>query len=58
LEKLGVLNRARLVSKANGWRGPNLYRIGGKIESLPSEAANRFMFPPRRAIESGKLEAT
>jgi hypothetical protein len=55
LENLGVLDRARLVSKSNGCRGPNLYRIGGKIEGLPSKAAARFIL---HAIDGEKWKAT
>jgi hypothetical protein len=56
--RLGVLDRAKLVSRKNGARGPNLYRIGGKIESLPSGAASRFVLPANHSIEGEKLEAT
>ena len=54
-ERLGILDRARLVSKKNGNRAPRLHRIGGKIDSLPSEAAARFIL---HTIDGEKWRAT
>lgn len=42
LERKSVLYRAKLVSKKNGSRAPDLYRIGRKIQHLPRKAAKRF----------------
>jgi Helix-turn-helix domain len=53
-ERLGILDRVKLVSRKNGNRSPNLYRIGGQIENLPSEAAARFILKGR----GEKQEAT
>jgi hypothetical protein len=53
-ERLGILDRARLVSKQQGNIAPRLCRIGGRIESLPREAAARFFLPARHAIEEAE----
>jgi hypothetical protein len=42
-ERLGILDRAKLVAKQQGNIAPRLCRIGGRIESLPREAAARFI---------------
>ena len=51
-EKRGIVDRVRLISKKDGYRSPNLYRIGGQIENLPSEAATRFILPAREKQEA------
>jgi len=56
LEALGVLDRQALSSKRSGNRAPYLYRIGGKIEKLPSNAAVRFVLPPRRIKKTSIAE--
>ena len=65
-ERLGIVDRAKLVSKKRGNVAPRLCRIGGRIESLPREAAARFILPARpwgrrlagHAIDGEKREAT
>ncbi len=57
-EKRGIVDRVRLISKKDGYRSPNLYRIGGQIEHLPSEAAARFILRARRAIGGAKQGVT
>jgi hypothetical protein len=65
-ERLGIVDRAKLVLKKRGNIAPRLCRIGGRIESLPREAAARFILPARpwgrrlggHAIDGEKREAT
>jgi hypothetical protein len=57
-ERLGILDRAKLVLKERGNLAPRLHRIGARIESLPREAAARFILPARHAIDGEKREAT
>jgi len=44
-ERLGIVDRAKLVLKERGNIAPRLCRIGGRIESLPREAAAKFTLP-------------
>jgi len=52
LETLGILDRTCLVSKRSGGRAPDLFRIGGKVEKLPLNAALRFALGQRRTKKS------
>jgi hypothetical protein len=46
LEAEGLIDRAKLISRSRGKNAPTLYRIGGKVETLPPKAAIRYVLAP------------
>jgi hypothetical protein len=51
LEALGIVDRGSLSSR-KGRNSPTLYRIGGRVEKLPPNAATQYFLNPRRAKKS------
>jgi Helix-turn-helix domain len=56
LDTLGIVDRGQLISR-RGRNSPTLYRIGGKVEELPANAAARYYLGPSRAKKSGRRPA-
>jgi hypothetical protein len=46
LDEHGLIDRRKLISRGRGRNAPTLYRIGGKIENLPPNAAKHYVLGP------------